>query len=304
MIESGTREDPFIKLFLSAYEAGAWAKSELTKPDAIDRTNPAVDQIATLITNGKKLAVEHTIIEPFVGDKEDFAFFEAAFLKIEQDRTLVVPDKFIQVFVPVGTLKNKPKAARDLIVRAVHSWIRSNGPRLFAGEFQHPCSITEISSNSPFEITLTVKTQTAQSPGFVVRRQQVANTLDQVVEKALRKKLPKLANTPADKRILLLERQHMILVPSSILSEIERWRPSFPALTCVDEIWFLETIFYGTALGGTYLRFERFDNGKVVQSFDFESGKLTSRFEYGVSEVMDEGGTGAVTGIQWQPPKI
>jgi hypothetical protein len=42
-----TREDPFIKLFLSAYQDGSWADADVKKPDAIDRTNPAVDLLAT-----------------------------------------------------------------------------------------------------------------------------------------------------------------------------------------------------------------------------------------------------------------
>jgi len=47
----------------------------------------------------------------------------------------------------------------------------------------------------------------------------------------------------------------MNLYPHMILGEIEKRRSSFPDLAHVDEIWIIETIFYGTAFGGTYLRF-------------------------------------------------
>jgi hypothetical protein len=77
-----TRDDNFIKLFLSAYENGSWADAKFTKPDHLDRTKPAVDQRATRKSDGKILAIEHTIIEPFVGDKGDFAFFE----RVSQNR--------------------------------------------------------------------------------------------------------------------------------------------------------------------------------------------------------------------------
>jgi hypothetical protein len=107
-----------------------------------------------------------------------------------------------------------------------------------------------------------------------VRRQQVENNLGEVIDRALRKKLPKLVNTVADKHILLLERQHMNLYPESMLDEIEKRRPSFPDLAHVDEIWILETVFYGTAFGGTYFRFEIYENGNLVQSFDFNGGNL------------------------------
>ena len=76
------------------------------------------------------------------------------------------------------------------------------------------------------------------------------------------------------KRILLLERQHMNLYPHMILGEIEKRRSSFPDLAHVDEIWIIETIFYGTAFGGTYLRFEQYENATKIRSFVFNDGKL------------------------------
>jgi hypothetical protein len=287
-----TREDPFIKLFLSAYERGAWADAILAKPDAIDRINPAVDQIATRASDGMTLAVEHTIIEAFVGDKEDFAFFEAALLGIEKDESLVVQGRIIYVYVPVGTLRNQPQAIRDSIVKSVHAWIKSNRLNLPDGRSDHRCFIGETPGSPPFTITLTVKSVairrgSSSEPGHLnVRRQQVENNLDQVIEKALRRKLPKLVNTPADRRILLLERQHMNLLPESILDEINSQRTSFPQLANVDEIWILETMFYGTTFGGTHLRFELYKNGEVIRSLDFNEGKLTTRSEGGVGEVI------------------
>jgi hypothetical protein len=112
-----TREDPFIKLFLSAYEDGSWADAHMGKPEAADRQNPAIDMLAIRKTDGKTLAIEHTIIEPFVGDKEDFASFSSAFLAIEQDQSLVMPGRWLQVFVPVGALRKQPPPAMPLCGR-------------------------------------------------------------------------------------------------------------------------------------------------------------------------------------------
>jgi hypothetical protein len=124
-------------------------------------------------------------------------------------------------------------------------------------------------------------------PGSLhVRRQQVEDNLDEVIDKALSKKLPKLVNTMADKRILLLERQHMNLSPLKMLDEIEKRRTSFPGLAQVDETWILETIFYGTAFGGSSLRFELYENGNEVGSFDFNDGRLMMKFENGTGEVI------------------
>ena len=295
-----TREDPFIKLLLSAYENGAWADAALAKPDAIDRTNPAVDQIATRKSDGKTLAIEHTIIEPFVSDKEDFAFFQAAFLGIEKDESLLVPGRWIRVFVPVGTLRNQPQRSRDVIVQSVHRWIKSSRFTFPDGMSQHPCSITGVPGEPPFDITLNVKVvplqggPVAKHGSLHVRRQEVGSSLGNVIEKALKRKLPKLVNTAANKRILLLERQHMNLSPERMLGEIEKRRASFPDLAGVDEIWIIETIFYGTAFGGTYLRFELYKGSDVVGSFDFEGGSMITKFEDGVGEVIRRVGDSSI----------
>jgi hypothetical protein len=145
-----TREDHFIRLFLSAYERGSWANAALTKPDAIERTSPAVDQIATR-SDGTILALEHTIIEPFVGEKEDFAAFEqAAFRRIEQDESLLVPGYCVEVFVPVGTVRHEPPAARNAIVQSVHDWIKAQRLALPKGTSAHRCVITSVEPDTGY----------------------------------------------------------------------------------------------------------------------------------------------------------
>lgn len=281
MPTTSRREDTFIGLFLSAYENGSWADTLHEQPDKIERTRPAVDWLAKRKSDGKTLAIEHTIVEPFLGEKSDFASFEAAFLEIERDTSLPVAGRWIQVFVPVGALKNQPKkVVQDAIVESVHRWIKSNRLLLPAGISKHHCSISGIPGQPRFDIALNLKVvplqhgPVAETGGLVVRRQQVEDNLDAVIEKALRKKLAKLVNTVADKHILLFERQHMNLHPKRILNEIENQRASFPDLARVDEVWIIETIGYGTAFFGTHLRFELYENATVVRSFDFNDGKL------------------------------
>jgi hypothetical protein len=290
-----TREDPFIRLFLSAYDKGSWAGADSQKADAIDRTNPAVDQIATRKSDGKVLAIEHTIVEPFVGDKKDVAFFElAGFFSMSQDPSLLVPRRWLRVFVPVGTLDNQPQGVRDAIKQSVYDWIKFNGRTVPDGTSQHCCSVDGTLGKPSFEIVLTVKAvpltsgPTAQSGALNVWRQQVQSNLSEVIRKSLEKKLPKLVNTTADKRILILERQHMNLDPLSMIDEIERIRPSRPNLESVNEIWIMETgeAMFGAAFGGTHVRFELYSNGNEIASFDFNQGKLTMRYEDGISEVM------------------
>ena len=289
------REVGFIGLFLSAYENGSWANASGRSPEASDRRKPAVEWVATRKSDGNVLAIEHTIIEPFVGEKQDFASFaRAGFLSIEEDCSLPVPGIWIEVFVPAGTLRNRPPTVRTAIVHSVRDWLKVSRLTLPQGDSQHSCPMKGAAASASVELTVRV-TPLARGdrlePGAVhIRRQQTNDDLADIIEKALRKKLPKLVNTPADRRILLLERQHMNPAPKRMLGEIDQRRALFPELARVDEIWILETVFYGMAFGGTYLRFELYENGGLARSYDFRDGKLLTRFENGLAEVVNSVG--------------
>jgi hypothetical protein len=268
-------EDIFIEAFLSAYDDLSWADAD---KDWVDRrVDGGVEMLATRKSDGKTLAIEHTLIQPFVGDINDFKFFERAFLKIEDDKSLIVPDRWIQVFVPIRTLDPFPKAAaRAVVVKAVHEWIRANRFHVRDGEHQYECQVIGVPGVADFEITLTIKAQELPEHGQLnVRRQQVGNDFGDVVRRALSTKLPKLTRQQADKRVLILERRHMNLVPKQILDEIKKQAPSFPQLAAVDETWILETIGYEP--GGHFLFELNDDNDEHVATLTFQNGIWTSR---------------------------
>jgi hypothetical protein len=222
--------------------------------------------VATRKSDGKTLAIEHTLVEPFEGDKEDFAAFKNVFLQIEQDTSLRVPGRCIQVFVPVGTLWRRKSATRDIIANAVHTWIRNNRLHLSEGRSIHICRVRSIPGSPDFEIKLNIRVTPLRGAGkLLVRRQQVEDSLDDVVERVLKRKTPKLSKTTADKRILLLEREHMNLYPQRILKELESQKSSFPEFSAIDETWVVETMGYESE---DYLRFEHYQRGKCVRSFD------------------------------------
>jgi hypothetical protein len=126
--------------------------------------------------------------------------------------------------------------------------------------------VSGIAGTAPFEIILTIKAKPLPGPGSLkVRRQQVGDNFCDVIGKALTAKLPKLIKQEANKQVLILERQHMNLVPKRILDEIEKQRPRFPKLSAVDEIWILET--FGYQQSGCFL-FELFRHDELVASFD------------------------------------
>ena len=275
-------EDVFIAAFLSAYEDLTWADAE---KDWLDRRiDDAVEMLATRSSDGKTLAIEHTLIQPFVSDKEDFAFFGPSFLKIEDDRALIVADKWIQVFVPVGTLNGYPKpASRRIIVKAVHEWIKARSFTLPDGDSEHQCAVTGMPGKGDFEITLTIKVTPLPGDGSIqVRRQQVGNDFADVIRRALITKLPKLTKQKADKRVLILERQHMNLRSEQILVEVRKQAveirkqdPYFPQLAQVDEIWILETV--DDEPGGVFFFELKDENNSHLSTMSFHGEVWISR---------------------------
>jgi hypothetical protein len=66
-------EDVFIEGFLSAYEDLSWADADR---DWVDRRiDGGVEMLATRKSDGKTLAIEHTVAQPFVGEIEDYRVF-------------------------------------------------------------------------------------------------------------------------------------------------------------------------------------------------------------------------------------
>jgi hypothetical protein len=268
-------EDVFIEAFLSGYDDLSWVDAE---KDWVDRRiDGGIEMLAKRKSDGKTLAIEHTLIQPFLGDIGDFKFFERAFLKIEDDKSLIVPNRWIQIFVPIRTLDPFPKAeARAAVVKAVHEWIRANRFQIRDGEHQYRFPVIGVPGVPDFEIALTIKAQQLPGHGQLnVRRQQVGNDFGEVVRRALATKLPKLTKQPADRRVLILERRHMNLVPKQILDEIKKQALSFPQLADVDEIWILETIGYEP--GGHFLFEMNDDNDELLGTLTFHNGAWTSR---------------------------
>jgi hypothetical protein len=272
------QENATIKLFVSAYENDTWKDSNLIFPDELE--DGQVDGFATRATDQATLAIEHTVVEPFLGDILDQSEFIPEFIALEKDTSLHVANVWIQIFVPVRTLHLQKRPVRDAIVRSIAEWLRSERLRLTIGNSKFRCPISGIEDKSDFSVELTVKvTSLAGNGSLQIRRQQTEDTLGEVIEKMLRKKLPKLVKTAATKRVLLLERRHLNLHPKSIYDEIEIRRDQFPELAHVNEIWIVEKMPFfrpGDA------HFELYKAGECIRSFGFYDGELRTRSEDGI----------------------
>ena len=288
MPTSSRREDAIIELFVSAYEDCTWKNSRI---DWLDRvTDGAVEALITR-TDGKTLAIEHTLIESFVGEREDLERFKR-FLPIENDPALRQADRIVYIDVPRGAL---PKRTRwNAIVTCVQRWLQANLAQLGEGEGYHDCPIAGSGIVRPFTMKLHIKITNSKGVdrGPLIRRWGPTE-VGASVEKALTAKLPKLANTPADVRILLLERNQMSLSEAQIWQEIRRRAAYFTLLSEIAEIWFAETVFYDVSPDPNwceYLGFNQYagDEARFMSSMEFMRGVLISRSQDGIAEVTPE----------------
>ena len=56
-----------------------------------------------------------------------------------------------------------------------------------------------------------------------------------------------------------------------MLDEVEKRKATFPDLAAVNGTWIVEAMFYETH---SSLRFEHYENGALVKSFDFQGTQL------------------------------
>lgn len=290
MPTSNRREDALIELFLSAYRENAWKGCRI---DWLDRVQDgAVEALATRADN-RTLAIEHTLIESFVGEREDLERFKA-FLPIEDDPALRQSDRIVYINVPRGAL---PKGTRwEPIVTSVHRWLLANLAKLNAEDgYQYcDCPVAGPGIAVPFEIKLqiTITPSAGSDRGPLIRRYGPTD-VGGSVEKALTTKLPKLVKTVADVRILLLERSQWSLSEKQIWQEIQNRAAAFPLLAAITEIWFAETVFYDVPTDPRwrdYLGFNRYagDDARLVASMEFLRGVLISKSRDGIGEVTPE----------------
>lgn len=273
------REDRLITLFISAYEDGTWAGATIDWVD--QRQDGAVEAVARR-SDGRTLAIEHTLIEFFSGERTDLERFKP-FLRIESDQSLSVPGKIIYVDVPRGALDRLKPQEQDRIVNACHDWLRHNIRALPSGDSMQTCHIVSSSSVPASDLQLQVRVvDDADFEGKppLIRRYGRVN-VGETVEKALRAKLSKLVTTTADKRLLMLERSQWSLDETQIHDEIETRRAAFPDLAKI-EVWIVETVAGTPDLTHGSLGFKLYVNRKVIECFWFHDGSLASRSKNGI----------------------
>jgi hypothetical protein len=272
------REDRLIEWFVSEYEAGSWRDGVLNHPD--HGSDGGVDGFATR-ADGRTLAIEHTLVEFFIGEREDFVRFRP-FLPIENDQSLSLPGKIVYLDVPRG-INQKGQAWRRT-AEVLHRWLQPNLASLPVGESTAVCPATPDTPEILLDVSIAAEPDFKGRPPIIRRYGGI--DVGESIEKALTEKLPKLVAAQADQRVLMLERNQMKMPERLIWEGVDVRRERFPSLSRVD-MWIAETIGYDVMIDPESRDFVLFTHfapgGRKVEEFGISRGELLWRHRHSVS---------------------
>jgi hypothetical protein len=188
-------------------------------------------------TEDRTLAIEHTLIEPYPGHKEDTVRFLKTLATLENHPGLVQKGYLVMVSQPVGAIPKGiqwDEVPREMLVELapiLAGW-RGEGSR----------NVTVNGRKWSLDLHLSkMATAPGDSGSFLTSRIYPGDPGPEIILAALEKKIPKLAAAPADKRILLLEKD---AVSGNVEAQFEQLpeEPRVQAwLSSIDEIWTVNT---------------------------------------------------------------
>lgn len=264
-------EDKLVELFMSVYDERTWAGDLSVRRSPEKVMDGGVELLATRTSDGETLAVEHTLIEPFVGDKSDFhKHFKELALALKADESLQVPGYAIYLEAPVNVLPLRSK--RPQIIAEIIAWLARERMTFPEEPTLRDCPCP---SHPEGKVTMRVRTQPLgdKDAKFLIPQRFGEMRVGDAVEKALRQKLSKLAKTGARRLLLMLERENGWVLPEAICKDVERLRPKFPLLAGV-QVWIVDTASFDTKK--EYIDFRRYEGDHVKESFVFFRGQLES----------------------------
>jgi hypothetical protein len=231
------RDKVIIERFLQEYNDERGTSYKVVDwPDEGDRTGKVIDALAA--DGAATLAIEHTLLQPFAGERQDTAIFLKAVGKLDKAPHLMVPGFTISLSLEVGAI---PKGVDwSSVGPAVEAWYLSVRDQLPTGRSQH--AIPDLA----FGLTVNVdKAPVKHDRGFFfIERVMPSRPLRDTVEQALQTKVDKLAAATADKHLLLLEKYVPIYGDGEVGELIDQLQPQFPNVSKIDEAWIANTVAF------------------------------------------------------------
>jgi hypothetical protein len=234
-VKTMRRDKQLVDEFLSAYSLTQGSVySVLRRPEEENRRMKAVEVVASN-TSGDTIAVEHTLLEPFEGERADNVRFDEVFGPLEGSRDLRKPGYNVDIRTDFGVIPTGVKW--NEVGELVRRKVSESAQRLCEGE------TTESIQELPFDlrVTFTITAHNEGQPDYVtISRNRPANSLKEIVQRAFTHKLPKLVTETA-RRILLLEKADHVHGYTAIHKTIDDIAPEFGDFKKLDEIWLVNS---------------------------------------------------------------
>jgi hypothetical protein len=230
------RDQQLVLHFLSAFNQHHGTSFRVVRrPDEENRQTPAVEAVAA-DDDGTTLAFEHTLIEPFEGEKNDSARFEQVFVPLEGHPDLMKPGCNVRLKIAVGAIPTGVKWGTANLRLREH--LAAVLPSLVEGQ-----TVENIPGLGwPLAVDVDIERHGTDEDDHVwVWRSLPTDSLTAVVRRSLKRKLKKLVAEPAARHVLLLEKADFVHAHSKIRVAIDGMSDDFPELSEVDEIWLVIT---------------------------------------------------------------
>ena len=232
------RDIKLVKFFLNYYNERLGHQYSITsQPDKVERNKEAVEAIAT-DENGHTLAIEHTLMQPFVDDKADTQPFLKTLGPLEKDGELVVPDYSFTISIPVGAISKGIKWPE--LKLEIKRWFQLEKTSFPLGRSTH--NFVHLKFALP--VTIEKHYLPGDKGSIFIARSDMPDNLTDVLKKALSDKVLKLVAASAQNRILLLEKDSPPHGYTEIAKNIEGLSVSFIDLKMVDQIWVVNTVVW------------------------------------------------------------
>ena len=225
-----------IEHFLDALNGNMGTTYSLQEtPDEIERNEPAIDAIA-ISAGDKLLAIEHTLVMPFEGEKADTHIFTQAIAPLEMDESLKLPNHIVTLSVPVGAIPRREDLHR--LGGRIGDWYRDRMDELPTGE-----SLLDIPDlGFEFRVAINKESYPESEGELCVSRLLPPDSYVDVVRRAFSKKLDKLVAATANARYLLVEKDVPLPSFRKLQTVIEEIQTEFPQLEEINEVWIADTV--------------------------------------------------------------
>lgn len=195
-------DDRVVELFLAWWEEGRFAAN----PNWLPQNVKNVEVVAS-DADGSKLAIEHTSIYAFEGHQREEKWLGQVSLAIETAPELRFPGRRFSITFNRDLFDNLNERKREEYVRALIPWLAGEFTDLPSGR-HHLTAPALLSKKGPIEFEVQVDEWPTGLPPVSVSGMLPQDAIKRAapqVEKTLKEKLPKLIDTEADRKLLLVE---------------------------------------------------------------------------------------------------